>query len=144
MVGQFSRFIRRGSTNYKIIKGNEGNHLTPNQFNALAARNPDNSWAIVFVNNMNRTENVRIAFTESGTVWEGVVANATVTTWILPSDENGPWRNGTAFGAKRIRNSTCELPPTTAVSTTSTNGGSESTPLLPVPHTDHVIPQNEL
>lgn len=160
MVGQFSRFIRRGSTAYKIIKGNEGSHLTPNQFNAFAVQNPDKSWAVVFVNNMNRTENVRLSFTGSQNVWEGVVPNATVTTWIMPCDEvlssgNGtstapglyPLVNGTStgagpFGTGQAPNSTCSLPPATATPTSSTS--SSSTPLVPVPNRHHVVEQNVL
>ncbi|CAK4033451.1 glycoside hydrolase family 30 [Lecanosticta acicola] len=161
MVGQFSRFIRRGSTAYNIVKGNEGSHLSPNQFNTFAAQNLDDSWAIVFVNNMNRTENVRLSFTGSDSVWEGVVPNATVTTWILPCDNvmrgdraanatspaSYPFANGTSpwngpTGTGRASNEICKLPPVTTAA--SSSASSSSTPLVPVPNQGHVVEQNVL
>lgn len=154
MVGQFSRFIRRGAIAHKIIQGNEGNHLTPNQFNGFAARNPDGSWAVVFVNNLNRTENVRLEFTGSSHVWEGQVPNSTTTTWLIPSDRyinqtanttssSMPYalNNGTAAGRKA--NATCQLPPATTTMTSDSSGPSLPPP-IPIPYPDHVVEQNVL
>lgn len=157
MVGQFSRFIRRGGRNYNVIKGNEGDHLSPNQFNTIAVQNPDKSWAVVFVNNMNRTENVRLSFTGSRNVWEGVVPNSTVTTWLIPADErirknetdvaaaypfaHADQTNNTTSGLKK--NGTCVLPPVTTAATTAA-ATSVATPLLPVPHATHIVQQNLL
>ncbi|KAF2162281.1 glycoside hydrolase family 30 protein [Zasmidium cellare ATCC 36951] len=162
VVGQFSRFIRRGAFNYRVLKGNEGNHLKPNQFNLIAAQNPDRSWAIVFVNNLNRTENVRLEFTGSANVWEGVVPNSTVTTWLIPADEvlrkneTGPSTSTPPFALYNATstaagptgagggkgNGSCVLPPVTLSTTSSAT--SSTTPLIPVPHTINVIEQNVL
>ncbi|KAK4634343.1 Endo-1,6-beta-D-glucanase [Fulvia fulva] len=158
MVGQFSCFIRRGGQNVQVTKGNEGDNLSPNQFNNIAVRNPDKSWAVVFVNNMNRTENVRLSFTGSGNVWEGVVPSSTVTTWLIPADENVPKNNTDStmaypfahanrtnstgpIGARK--NETCVLPPVTTAAPTST-ASTSTTPLLPVPHATHFVQQSLL
>jgi O-glycosyl hydrolase len=85
MIGQFSRFIRRGAVNYHILSGNEGSVLTNTQFWVLAAENPDRSWAVVFMNNYLEDQKVSLQFTGDGLVWEGVVPNATVTTWQIPA-----------------------------------------------------------
>ncbi|EME48844.1 glycoside hydrolase family 30 protein [Dothistroma septosporum NZE10] len=156
MVGQFSRFIRRGGRNYEVVKGNEGDHLSPNQFNTIAIQNPDKSWAVVFVNNMNRTESIRLSFTGSGHIWEGDVPNSTVTTWLLPSDEmirknntdvmkpypftHANRTNSTAPGRKRTE--TCALRPVTTVSSSSAT--TSTAPLLPVPYATHFVQQNLL
>lgn len=84
MVGQFSRFIRRGSINYNIISGNVGNSFTSTQFNAVAVKNPDSSWAVVFLNDGNGDQEVALQFTDDQRVWSGTVPNGTVTTWLLP------------------------------------------------------------
>ncbi|KAF2093396.1 glycoside hydrolase, partial [Rhizodiscina lignyota] len=83
MIGQFSRFIRRGAINYRVIKGNYGSPLIANQFYIIATQNPDKSWAVVFMNNL-KDANVTLQFTGSSEVWQGLVPNSTVTTWQLP------------------------------------------------------------
>lgn len=85
MVGQFSRFIRRGAINYDVIQGNSGSALTDTQFYAIAARNPDQSWAVVFMNNYGQDEEVVLQFTDGGPIWQGVIPNSTVVTWLLPA-----------------------------------------------------------
>lgn len=85
MVGQFSRFIRRGSINYNIIEGNSGTPFDSSQFYAMSVRNPDKSWAVVFMNNYNQDQNVLLKFADDERVWSGLVPNGTVTTWVLPA-----------------------------------------------------------
>jgi hypothetical protein len=88
LIGQFSRFIRRGSINHKVLVGELGKEGTfVNEFYIIAVQNPDKGWAVVFLNNLGRDEPVRLSFTNSSTVWEGVIPAVTVTTWILPSDD---------------------------------------------------------
>ena len=84
MVGQFSRFIRRGAINYAVEQGIQGSVLTPTQFYVIAAKNPDGSWAVVFMNNAGEDKDVALRIGDDA-IWEGVVANATVTTWVLPA-----------------------------------------------------------
>lgn len=47
MIGQFSRFVRRGSTNHRILQGIDGDGSSSNQFYIMAVQNPDASWAVV-------------------------------------------------------------------------------------------------
>ena len=87
MIGHFSRFIRRGSFNYVVAEGNIGNEATPNQFYVIAVKNPDSSWAVVFMNNMNQDQEVALSFGKNGPIWQGTVPNATVVTWQLPASD---------------------------------------------------------
>jgi len=87
MIGQFSRFIRRGSVIHRVTNGTMGTNGDSNQFLILAAHNPDQSWAVVFMNNLNSTQNVRLSFSQAGHTWEGVIPNSTVVTWLIPSDQ---------------------------------------------------------
>lgn len=157
MVGQFSRFVRRGAVNYQILQGVEGSGATSNQFYILAFQNPDESWAIIFMNNLGIDQYVSLSFTgQKGQRWEGMVLSATVTTWLIPSErvltQNGtsPWShtnippypfgNGTAsvLGASgSIRSSllTCSI-----TSTSTSSASSSSATVLPVPNTTHTIP----
>jgi glucosylceramidase len=91
MIGQFSRFIRRGATNFAISDGgNEGESLGDRQFYAIAAQNLDGSWVVVFMNNYGRDKNVVLQFTgEEDFIWQGVIPNGTVVTWLLPSATGG-------------------------------------------------------
>ena len=85
MVGHFSRFIRRGAVNYAVKQGISGSVLTPTQFYVVAAKNPDNSWAVVFMNNMAQDEEVVLQFGDGQPMWQGVIPNATLVTWVLPA-----------------------------------------------------------
>jgi glucosylceramidase len=87
MIGHFSRFIRRGSVIHRVTNGTMGTNGDSNQFLILAAHNPDQSWAVVFMNNLNSTQNVRLSFSQAGHTWEGVIPNSTVVTWLIPSDQ---------------------------------------------------------
>lgn len=87
MIGQFSRFIRRGAVNHHIIRGDNGEPGDENQFQVLAARNPDSSWAIVFQNKGSREHNVVLEFSKDGDLWSGIVPGNTVVTWTLPGDK---------------------------------------------------------
>lgn len=148
MVGQFSRFVRRGSRNYRVLKGIEGDINTAGQFAVVAIKNPDESWVVVFKNNMNKTEEVRLRFTGSEKVWRGEVENATVTTWLIPSDkvleksENhaGVGKNTPFWRGDATANGTFSECATAAPTSRSTTGS--ETPRLPVPNTMHVVEQN--
>ncbi|EMC96790.1 glycoside hydrolase family 30 protein [Baudoinia panamericana UAMH 10762] len=152
MIGQFSRFVRRGSVNYNVLRGNEGSGATSNQFYVMSVQNPDGSWAVVFMNNMGSDQDVVLSFTGQGNqFWEGVVPSQTVTTWLIPSQQvlnqvNGtkaastvppyPFTNTTSIpltGSTTI--AVCNI--TTA--TTSSSSSSTSTTALPVPDTTHTI-----
>ncbi|KAK0280064.1 hypothetical protein LTR35_008214 [Friedmanniomyces endolithicus] len=160
MIGQFSRFVRRGATNYPVVQGNEGNALTSNQLYIMAVQNPDKSWAVIFMNNLVSDQEVVLSFTgNGGQYWQGTVPKTTVTTWLLPSEQilgqtNGtqaasvgapyPFRNGsttrfsTASGSVTGTGfSACNV---TFTSTTSTSSSSStSVTALPVPNTTHTI-----
>ncbi|KUJ23678.1 glycoside hydrolase, partial [Mollisia scopiformis] len=86
MIGQFSRFIRRGAISYATSDGGTAEDLSDKeQFYTIAAQNPDGSWVIVFMNNYGQEQNVVLQFTGQEEVfWQGVVPNATVVTWLLP------------------------------------------------------------
>lgn len=90
MIGQFSRFIRRGAFNYEVTEGNEGSIHTDNQFYVLAEKNPDGSWAMVFMNNMRDDQEVELSFNDGTPSWKGTVPKTAVTTWVIPgsSDSN--------------------------------------------------------
>ena len=160
MIGQFSRFVRRGATNYPVVQGNEGNALTSNQLYIMAVQNPDKSWAVIFMNNLVSDQEVVLSFTgNGGQYWQGTVPKTTVTTWLLPSEQilgqtNGtqaasmgppyPYRNGsttrfpTASGSVTATGfSACNVT-FTSTSTTSSSS-STSVTALPVPNTTHTI-----
>ncbi|KKY19705.1 putative beta-glucanase [Phaeomoniella chlamydospora] len=84
MVGHFSRYVRRGAVNYNIITGNWGNVSSDDQFFLMAVKNPDKSWAVIFMNNMGVDKDVVLGFTGTSQKWRGTVPNETVVTWILP------------------------------------------------------------
>ncbi|TKA70751.1 hypothetical protein B0A55_08832, partial [Friedmanniomyces simplex] len=159
MVGQFSRFVRRGAVNYQVLQGNEGNGLTSTQFYIMAVQNPDHSWAVIFMNNLDSDQEVVLSFSaHSGQFWEGTVPKATVTTWLLPSEQilrqtngtqaasmvppyplnNGSMRYPTASGAVTGTGfSACNVSVTSTSS--SSSGSSSSVTALPVPNTTHTI-----
>ncbi|KAK3088980.1 hypothetical protein LTR53_019813, partial [Teratosphaeriaceae sp. CCFEE 6253] len=62
----------------------------------MAVRNPDQSWAVIFMNNMPDDQEIVLSFSaESGQYWEGVVPRASVTTWLIPSPQVLGQANGT-------------------------------------------------
>jgi glucan endo-1,6-beta-glucosidase len=146
MIGQFSRFIRRGSVNYKVVSGVEGTTYDPNWFDLIAIQNPDMSWAIVFMNNFGDDQDVVLSFTEGGFEWEGTVPNATVVTWLIPSDQivsqsgvvPGYGGSGTTAAAGTGGYSTCPVTSSMA----SSSSASPTSTLEPVPHTTHVVAAN--
>jgi glucosylceramidase len=91
MIGQFSRFIRRAAINFAISDGgNEGEYFSDRQFYAIATQNLDGSWVVVFMNNYGRDQNVVLQFTgNEDFLWQGVIPNGTVVTWLLPSATGG-------------------------------------------------------
>ncbi|KAK5174981.1 uncharacterized protein LTR77_000117 [Saxophila tyrrhenica] len=142
MIGQFSRFIRRGAVNYKVLEGMEGTTYDPNWFDLIAVKNPDMGWAVVFMNNLGSDQDVVLSFTEGDFEWEGTIPNATVVTWLLPSDQivgqSGvlPLASGTAVvGTGTGGGTAC---PTTSSMMSSSSAPPTST-LKPVPHTKHTI-----
>lgn len=87
MMGQFSRFIRKGAVNYRILEGLSGGPTDwDSQFWAIAVRNPDHGWAVVFLNSSPSTEHVKLEFTASGLAWTGDIPGQSVVTWLLPAD----------------------------------------------------------
>ncbi|KIW34641.1 uncharacterized protein PV07_01408 [Cladophialophora immunda] len=142
MVGQFSRFVRRGSVNYRILgNGNEGDARQDNQFYTMAVRNPDSSWAVIMMNNIGSDQDVVLGFNNGESdVWQGTVPNATVVTWLLPpqgvgaaaSAPAGPYTNGTASATEAV----C---PTVSASSSSSSSSSSTSTLELVPNTTHTI-----
>ena len=150
MIGQFSRFIRRGAVNYRVLQGVEGNALDPTQFDVIAVQNPDMGWAVIFMNNWARDQDVVLSFTEGGYEWEGTIPNATVVTWLLPSDQivgqsDGFPPSGSSSGMAKATGSGLTVPasvcPTSSSMASSSSSSSTST-LERVPHTTHVIDAN--
>ncbi|KAH9826976.1 glycoside hydrolase family 30 protein [Teratosphaeria destructans] len=157
MVGQFSRFVRRGAVVYDVPVGNAGSILVPNQFWVLPFKNPDDSWAVVFMNNLTEDVTVQMDFTQnSGAYWEGVIPLHTVVTWLIPSDAtlanySTPDASSLATPPYPLANSTVALNPTASGYSTGTAAtcnntatpittiSSPSTTVIPVPNTDHVI-----
>ena len=135
MLGHFSRFIRRGAVNYNVLQGNEGSALEDNQFYVLAAKNPDGSWAVVFMNNWGGDQDVVLQFTGEGDVWQGVVPNATVVTWLLPAKgvaEPAP----VSFASSVVNATACAV---TTRSPSRESAARTTTSLVPVPNTTHTI-----
>lgn len=150
MVGQFSRYIRRGAVNYKVLTGVEGTTLDPAWFDLIAVKNPDSSWTVVFMNNMGSDQDVVLSFTEGGFEWEGTIPNATVVTWLLPSDQavgqSGvipvvTGRSGSTVGATGGTNATCPI--TSTIASSSSVSSSTST-LEAVPNTTHTVAANNI
>ena len=133
MIGQFSRFIRRGAVNYNILEGNYGSALTESQFWSISVKNPDGSWVVVFMNNYADQE-VILQFTGGESTWKGSVPNSTVTTWLLPAPGNdmSPMNVSSMMSA-----TSC---PTSSSSSPSTASSSSLTSTTePVPNTTHMI-----
>ena len=158
MIGQFSRFIRRGAVNYHVLEGVEGTALDATQFDIIAVQNPDMGWAVVFMNNWGSDQDVVLSFTE-GYTWEGTIPNATVVTWLLPSDQiigqSGGFGSSSSAPPYPGGNSSVpvasgtslkgsgQMCPTTSSALSSSSSASSST-LLPVPHTTHTIAANNI
>ncbi|KIV81556.1 hypothetical protein PV11_03732 [Exophiala sideris] len=139
MVGQFSRFVRRGSVNYKVLgNGNEGDARGANQFYTMAVQNPDGSFAVVMMNNWGSDQDVVLSVGQG--YWQGMVPNATVTTWLIPAE--GLWSSqGTAPYGNTTQGSTGSVSAvcaTTVVSSSSSTTTS-TTALVLVPDTTHTI-----
>lgn len=146
MVGQFSRFIRRGAVNHKVLSGVEGTALDPTQFDIIAVKNPDMGWAVVFMNNWGSDQDVVLSFTEGGFEWEGTIPNATVVTWLLPSDQIVGQSAGFA-GASGLSNGilagtgsggACPMPS----SMMSSSSSSPTSTLESVANTTHTVAAN--
>lgn len=148
MVGQFSRFVRRGALNYRVLgRGNEGDARGDNQFYTMAVQNPDGSWAVVMMNNAGSDQDVVLGFNAAdGVNWQGTVPNGTVVTWLIPAEGVG------LFGVNNETTSTSTSTSTAAAasgfsqvcSTSSTSSeipssSSSSSTLEPVPNTTHTI-----
>ena len=144
MVGQLSRFIRRGAVNYKVLSGFEGSALDAKQFDVIAVRNPDGGWAVVFMNRWGQDQDVVVTFEGSGLQWEGTVPNSTVTTWLIPGDQvvgqsEGFSRvSGTTLGTA-VAMSSC---PVSSSSLASSSSMSTTSTLKPVPNTTHTVAAN--
>lgn len=152
MIGQFSRYVRRGAINYSIISGSEGSALDATQLYIMSVKNPDGSWAVIFMNNFGSDQNIRLSFTGSANVWQGTVPNSTVTTWLIPSDGvlNStyptcatplPSMAGAPYGNVTSAAFSINLTATYSASSSSSSSSS-STALLPVPDTTHSIPSS--
>lgn len=165
MMGQFSRFIRRGSVNYHILQGLQGTGTDwTAQFWAIAVQNPDKGWAVVFLNTFPQDQNVDLAFTQSGYTWQGTIPASSVVTWLLPSDQilaindtrpHGPpfhtmgsrppypFYNHSSHGrpnwSRHPFGRTTGAPSVCSASATTTSSSSSSSTLLPVPNTTHTI-----
>ncbi|EXJ68514.1 uncharacterized protein A1O5_08307 [Cladophialophora psammophila CBS 110553] len=146
MVGQFSRFVRRGSVSYRILgDGNEGDARQDNQFYTMTVRNPDSSWAVIMTNNIGSDQDVVVGFNNSETdMWQGTVPNATVVPWLLPPQGVGaappaaPYANGTASttqGGSGV-GAVCS---TASTSSSSSSSASSTSTLELVPKTTHTI-----
>lgn len=98
MIGQFSRYVRRGGVNYNIQTGWQGSQSS-NQFYIMAVQNPDHSWAVIFLNTLGSDQDVVLSFTEGGQVWEGTVPNLAVTTWLLPAQPGNHYPNSSSASA---------------------------------------------
>ncbi|OAG38476.1 hypothetical protein AYO21_07298 [Fonsecaea monophora] len=155
MVGQFSRFVRRGSVNYRILgDGNEGDARQDNQFYTMAVRNPDSSWAVVMMNNIGSDQDVVLGFNNGETdVWQGTVPNATVVTWLLPAQGVGAEPPAPDVPAAPLTNVSVSISvsatatggepggvcPTTSTSSSSSSSSSSTSTLELVPNTTHTI-----
>ena len=135
MIGQFSRFIRRGAVNYNVIHGNAGSALMETQFYTMAAKNPDGSWAVVLMNNYGTDQTVALQFTDSSHVWQGTIPNATVVTWLLPAAGVAPASENPVPSS----NSSLTCGPSTTQAATSSSSTTSSSTLEPVPNTTHTI-----
>lgn len=146
LIGHFSRFIRRGAINHRVLLGVEGNTLEERQFDVIATQNPDLGWAVVFMNNFESDQEIQLQFTQ-GYSWQGVVPNGTVVTWLLPSDQvveqsNFDAGSGMASGPG-LGNDTSAVCASTS-SIPSSSSAVSSTSLVPVPNTTHTIASNSI
>lgn len=128
MVGQFSRFIRRGAYNYEVTEGNEGSADTENQFYVLAEQNPDGSWAMVFMNNMPNDQEVELSFNDDTPAWKGTVPRSTLTTWVLPK---GGSNNATAEPSQSGAISSSPVSTSAPLSSAPTSSGNILDSVLP-------------
>ncbi|KAK5684487.1 hypothetical protein LTS10_004357 [Elasticomyces elasticus] len=123
----------------------------------MAVQNPDRSWAVIVMNNLNSDQEVVLSFSaERGQFWEGIVPKMTVTTWLIPSQQilsqtNGtqaasmappyPFGNGSLVhptGSGMVTGTGFSACSITSTSTSTTSGSSSAT-VLPVPNTTHTI-----
>jgi glucan endo-1,6-beta-glucosidase len=145
MIGHFSRFVRRGSVNYRVLgNGNEGDARGDNQFYTMAVQNPDTSWAVVFMNNIGSDREVVLSWNGGNDdVWQGTVPNATVVTWLLPPPGVGtsltPFNNATGSPSSYGTRSAAICSAMTSSSSPSTSSASSTSTLEPVPNTTHTI-----
>jgi glucan endo-1,6-beta-glucosidase len=152
MVGQFSRFVRRGAVNHQVLQGNDGSGATSNQFYVLAFQNPDKSWAVIFMNNYGSDQDVVLSFSQDSTgYWEGTIPENTVVTWLIPSASVANQTNGTSTGAPypftngtstfSAASGTSSGAGTTSAcpSSSSSTSSSSSATVIPVPDTTHTI-----
>ncbi len=140
MIGQFSRFIRRGAVNYKVLEGIVGTTYDSNWFDLIAVKNPDMGWAIVFMNNLGSDQDVILSV--DGHEWEGVIPNSTVVTWLLPSNQI-TGQSGVlplASGATAGGTGGSGVCPTTSMVSSSSMAATST--LEPVPNTTHIIAAN--
>ncbi|KAH9821955.1 glycoside hydrolase family 30 protein, partial [Teratosphaeria destructans] len=88
MVGHFSRFIRRGAVNHKVVTPQVGASMDYGaQFWTTASQNPDGSWVVVFLNGFPRdNQDVTLQFSATNLTWRGTIPASTVVTWLLPAD----------------------------------------------------------
>lgn len=149
MIGQFSRFIRRGAVNHKVLQGVEGSAMTTAQFDIITAQNPDMGWAVVFMNNFGSDQDVRLSFTDGGFEWQGTIPNGTVTTWLLPSDQivyqqASHWQSSLVGSNSSLSALAGSLVSASSVcpTTSSMASSSSSSTLEPVPYTTHSIAAN--
>ena len=154
MIGHFSRFIRRGAVNHRVLQGVEGTTLDEHQFDVIATQNPDMGWAVVFMNNFGSDQDVQLEFMD-GHSWNGVIPNGTVVTWLLPSDQivgqsdfSGTDAVGsTASVSGSEGNVGIASGSAVCVSTEMTSSSSSSTSsetLVPVPNTTHTVAANSI
>lgn len=147
MIGQFSRFIRRGAVNHRVLAGVEGNALDDEQFDIIAAQNPDMGWVVVFMNRFGSDQEIQLEFTE-GYSWQGVVPNGTVVTWLLPSDQivrQSEVRSASSLAsALASEDATSTEVCATSDIVSSSSSIADSTTLVPVPNTTHTIAANSI
>ncbi|KAI1610098.1 putative beta-1,6-glucanase Neg1 [Exophiala viscosa] len=143
MVGQFSRFVRRGAVNYQVLgEGNEGDARGANQFYTMAVQNPDGSFAVVMMNNWGSDQDVVLEIGQGH--WQGTVPNGTVTTWLIPAEalwwdqgQNATGTYNSTQGGAGGSVSTSAVCATTASS--SSQSTTSTTALEPVLDTTHTI-----
>ena len=113
----------------------------------IAVENPDMGGAFVFMNNWGSDQDVVLSFTEGGFEWEGTIPNATVVTWLLPSDQVVRQSAGVLYGQRtecRDDNGNwwSQLLSSDQQHDEQFQLQSNNTTLEPVPHTTHTIAAN--